>query len=252
MPRWSIEHLGSVRSTQEIVAERLRGGAEEGVVVVADTQAAGRGRQGRRWQSDAGGLYVSVGLRPYTPSATAGAWSLLAGLAVVDAVQQRHLGRIEPWLKWPNDVYVDGRKLAGVLCEGGVATERVETLVLGIGINVKPPSGGWDPDMAVAPVALDELDPTAVDRPLLGPLLDALDAWILCYRTEGIGAIVGPARRAMAPFFGQRVRTDGRIPGASGFATAADLDHDGALLVALSDGTRVRTVAGDVQILREE
>src|SRR5262245_25591061 len=126
-------------STSDLVAERARAGAPAGLVIAADAQTAGRGRLGRSWHSPAGAnLYVSLLLRPRRPAAEIPPLTLLAGAAIARAIAP--LG-VSPRLKWPNDVQlVDAadrrRKLAGVLTEMASAGERVEHVVVGVGVNV--------------------------------------------------------------------------------------------------------------------
>lgn len=122
-------------STMDDVRSLLAGGAGEGVVVVADAQTNGRGTHGRSWESPRGSdLYVSVGLRPALPLEHLGFLALASGLAVADVVDAR-LGRGVARVKWPNDVLVEGAKIAGVLVESRSTADRVEA-TLGIGLNV--------------------------------------------------------------------------------------------------------------------
>lgn len=131
---WDVRRVVTTESTNADLASAARDGASEGTVIVADHQTAGRGRLGRVWEAAAGsGLTVSVLLRPQELEPSRWPWiPLMAGVAVADAV--RALG-LTPSLKWPNDVQIDGSKLAGLL------VERVETAdgpaaVVGIGLNV--------------------------------------------------------------------------------------------------------------------
>lgn len=131
---WDVRRVAETESTNADVAAAARAGAPEGTVVVADHQTAGRGRLDRTWESPPGsGLVMSALLRPHGLDPAAWPWiPLMTGVAVADAVRDAGLG---PRLKWPNDVEIDGRKLAGIL------VERVETTdgpaaVIGIGLNV--------------------------------------------------------------------------------------------------------------------
>src|SRR5262249_594491 len=124
-----------VPSTNDVAAACAERGAGEGCVIVADTQTAGRGRHGRSWCSPPGaGLYVSLVLRPLPhalPLLTVG-----AGVAVAEGI--RAATGLAPALKWPNDVYVGSRKLAGILAEAGAAPDGAQHVVLGVGINLLP------------------------------------------------------------------------------------------------------------------
>jgi BirA family biotin operon repressor/biotin-[acetyl-CoA-carboxylase] ligase len=131
---WDVQHVAETESTNADLAESARSGAPDGTVIVAEHQTAGRGRLDRTWEAPPGsGLVMSALIRPRGLDAAAWPWiPLMTGAAVADAV--RALG-LEPRLKWPNDVEIDGKKLAGIL------VERVETpdgpaAVIGIGLNV--------------------------------------------------------------------------------------------------------------------
>ncbi|HUP98949.1 MAG TPA: biotin--[acetyl-CoA-carboxylase] ligase [Aeromicrobium sp.] len=131
---WDVQTVAETASTNADVAGAARSGAAEGLVIVADHQTAGRGRLNRSWESPAGsGLAASFLLRPLGLAPERWPWiPLMAGLAVADAV----LGvGLDPRLKWPNDVEVDGRKLAGLLVER-VETPSGAAAVVGIGLNI--------------------------------------------------------------------------------------------------------------------
>lgn len=125
----TIWHYDIVESTNETLKELLDGEVEEGLVIWADRQAAGKGRHGRAWASPPGGLYLSVLLRPKETHAQV--LGLLAGMPLIKAL--RHFG-IFASLKWPNDVIFQGRKLAGILSEGVYRRDRYH-VILGVGIN---------------------------------------------------------------------------------------------------------------------
>ena len=140
----------------------------------ADLQTRGRGRHGRGWASPRGNLYASVLLRPSVPAAEVATLSLVAGLALAEALAK--LG-IEPALKWPNDVLVGGAKLAGLLAEALTSKGRVEAVILGLGVNV-----GTHPDLPERPTTcLRSLGLSIEPEALLGHFLAALgptyDRW---------------------------------------------------------------------------
>ncbi len=131
---WPLELVEShteLASTQNRAMELARSGASEGSTVIAQTQSAGRGRFARVWFSKPGGLWMSVLLRPALPMERPGLLSLLAGLAIHDVL--RNISSIEAGLKWPNDVYVEGKKICGILME---QEARSGAIILGIGVNV--------------------------------------------------------------------------------------------------------------------
>ena len=126
--KWEIIHLDEVDSTNEY-AKRIAENSPEGTVVVAKRQTAGKGRKGRSWASPAGGLWLSIILKPgrIDPRLV-----FVGALAVVDTLAD--FG-ISSGIKWPNDVWADGRKIAGILTEG----KGSEYVILGIGLNVNNP-----------------------------------------------------------------------------------------------------------------
>jgi BirA family transcriptional regulator, biotin operon repressor / biotin---[acetyl-CoA-carboxylase] ligase len=237
----AIVRCGRVDSTQAIVFALAAEGAPDRTVVVADSQSAGRGRRGRVWQDEPGAsLLTSILLRPHLAPGQLPALSLTAGVAVAEALAST--AGLTPRLKWPNDVLVDGRKIAGVLLESRLTASPPATappaavVALGIGINLTQRS--FPPDLAASATSV-ALAGGAVDRErLLGALLDALGAWRGRLEREGFG----PVRvrwRALADTLGRTVSIDG-VRG-----IAVDVDDDGALLVD-EGGRRRRVVAGDV------
>src|SRR5262249_55503202 len=134
---WTVERLGTVGSTNDEAMARARGGAPHGTAVVAEAQSRGRGRQGRGWQSLPGeDIYLSVVLRLDLPPHAPPPVTLAAGAATCDTVNQFAAGAS---IKWPNDVLLSGLKVAGILTEASTRGDRVEAVILGVGLNVNAP-----------------------------------------------------------------------------------------------------------------
>jgi len=134
-----IHHYYKIGSTNTAAMEAAANGAPEGSVYLAEEQTAGRGRGANAWHSARStGIYCSVVLRPYLPPTDALILSLAAGLSAHAAVQQLD-ARVNPDLKWPNDLLIDGKKFGGILTEMNAEATRVRYLVIGIGINVNQP-----------------------------------------------------------------------------------------------------------------
>lgn len=226
----------SVSSTNDVGASLAERGVVEGAVVVANSQSAGRGRQGRSWASPPGaGLYVSTVLRP--PRDAVRALTIAAGVAVaegIDAATGLHVA-----LKWPNDVYIGERKLAGVLAE---AADAIQYVILGIGINVMP--AAYPPDVAARATSLEEELGRAVDRGLLlAECLAALARRYADLRGGRRGVVIDAWRRRAAPTLGRRVRWE--AAGSTLEGVAEDIDDSGALVVRTGGGT-VTVAAGEV------
>jgi BirA family biotin operon repressor/biotin-[acetyl-CoA-carboxylase] ligase len=237
-PAPSIVRLGRVESTQTIAFALAADGAPDGTVVVADSQAAGRGRRGRAWLDEPGAsLLASIVMRPRLAPARLPGLSLAAGVAVAEALTRA--AGVTPRLKWPNDVLVNGRKIAGILLESrfGAETERATT-ILGIGVNLT--QRVFPADLVQRATSLWLVSGRRVDRDaLLAALLDALAEWRRRLERQGF-APVRERWRALADTLGKVVSVDG-VRG-----LAVDVDATGALVVDDSDGRRRLVFAGDV------
>jgi BirA family biotin operon repressor/biotin-[acetyl-CoA-carboxylase] ligase len=229
-------------STNADAAAAARAGAPEGTVHTTDEQTAGRGRLDRAWSSPAGsGVIVSVLLRPDSVPAARWVWlPLLAGLAVDATV---HECGVESGLKWPNDVQVDGRKIAGILLER-VETDLGPAAVVGIGLNVSLRADELPVETATSLIleGATETDRTIVLRSLLRNLEALYRAWSASDGDPSAGIRDSYLRRCVT--IGQRVRVS--LPrDESVVGEATGLDEHGRLLV---DGRAIS--AGDITHLR--
>jgi BirA family biotin operon repressor/biotin-[acetyl-CoA-carboxylase] ligase len=241
----SIIYFPVTASTNDVAAVLAAHAANDGAVVIADAQTAGRGRRGRDWFSPPGsGLYVSVVLRPGRSAQSGGdraarLLTLAAGVALVDAVHAAT--GLAVALKWPNDLYIGRRKLAGILAEAAGAGLD-DAIVLGYGINVR--TAAYPPELGDRATSLESELGRPVDRATL--LVETLASLARRYRDlldARFDAILD-AWRARAPgCTGSRVSWNGASGSASG--TTAGIDVDGALLVVV-DGRVERVVAGEV------
>ena len=126
-----------LESTSTLLKQRGEAGEAEGLAIQALRQSAGRGRQGRGWDSPAGNLYLSVLLRPAVPLRDAPQWSFVAALAVQETLSALLPEAAKPALKWPNDVLIKGAKVAGILVETGIApSHALDWICIGIGVNI--------------------------------------------------------------------------------------------------------------------
>jgi BirA family transcriptional regulator, biotin operon repressor / biotin---[acetyl-CoA-carboxylase] ligase len=134
---WDMQFFEELRSTQDAAIESAKGGAAAPLAIVAARQTAGRGRAGRAWTAPTGNLNFSAVLRPAPAPLLAAAWSLLAGVAVYDAVAALLPDKAPLMLKWPNDLLLGGAKLAGVLIDSSLTQDgTVEWVVIGVGVNL--------------------------------------------------------------------------------------------------------------------
>jgi BirA family biotin operon repressor/biotin-[acetyl-CoA-carboxylase] ligase len=243
-----IRLFETVPSTNAVLRELARAGAAAGTVVLAESQTAGHGRAGKPWFSPPGvNLHVSILLRPDVQPAAAGVHSFVASLALADAIREQGLA---PAIKWPNDVLVTRRKVAGTLAEVAVAGDRVEYMILGVGVNVnvepvalRAALGG----AAQRAISLKEALGRPVDRSAFAAsFLTALDEWLVIVREQG----PAPLLRAWSDLdivTGRRVEVhegaavvDGRVRG---------VDAGGRLEVVDVRGVVHRVVAGEIRLL---
>jgi BirA family biotin operon repressor/biotin-[acetyl-CoA-carboxylase] ligase len=231
-----------VGSTNDVAATLADRGGPEGTLVVADAQTAGRGRHGRAWASPAGaGLYISIVMRPAAHAI--GLLTIAAGVALADGIQAAT--GLQPQLKWPNDVYIDGRKLAGILAEAGSSSAGVQHVIVGCGINLMP--AAYPPEVAVRATSIESELGRPIDRGLL--LVECLAALHLHYRelqSNSHAMVIDRWRDRAVSTFGRRVEWD--VAGVTRHGVAEDIDDTGALLVR--DGTtRARVISGEVRWL---
>lgn len=231
-------------STNDVVARQGAGGGAEGLAVFAESQTAGRGRQGRKWESPAGkGLWFSVLLRPSFGVDGAGRITVAASVAVAQVL--RRVGGVDARIKWPNDVTVRGRKLAGILTEWHQGNGTHPYAVLGIGVDVNCRPSDWPESLAGVTTSLLIETGREHDRPSLAAmLLDELDG---LWRETGSSFDRIIARWAdLNTTLGRqlRLRVGSRV--IEGFAQA--LDGDGALLARRDNGQVERVLSGDVVV----
>ncbi len=239
-PGYALIALDEAGSTNDEARERAACGAPEGTVVWARVQRAGRGRRGRSWVSPPGNLYFSAVLRPACEARSVAQLSFVAALAVLDLVDESLPGRAR--CKWPNDVLVDGGKVAGILLESALGPGgRVDWVVLGIGVNLAshPDIEGPIPSASLADAGAMTLAPEEALSSVLAALARrrrewetqgfaaVRSAWLA--RAHGLGGPVGVAN-------GER-RLTGIFEG---------LDAEGALVLAQPGGERLSIAAGDV------
>ncbi len=225
-------HETECETTQNLLAE----GAPEGAVATTDHQRAGRGRHGRQWDDEPGlALLVSVVLRPPAGGAAA-QLSLVCALSVAETVE--HAAAIEARVKWPNDVLVEGRKVAGILLEG-----RDGAVVCGIGINVNQLDGALPANPRTPAASLRTLTGREHDRALvLVDLLARLEASYDAWLASGLAPLLPELERREA-LQGSEVT----VGGATG--TAAGIAPDGRLRVVGADGAETLVASGDVETL---
>lgn len=233
-------------STNRLAVAQGESGAAEGSLVVADAQTGGRGRMGRSWWSPPGvNLYFSLLLRPQTPPMQAPSLALVAGLALHRTVRQL-APHVNSAAKWPNDVWISGRKVAGVLCDMRSEADRIHFLVMGIGVNINLPDDQLPPALlpvatSLAAAAGHGFCRAAVLATFLNQFEPLYDAW----QRDGLAPLVSELA-ACSPLANRLITVTGGQHEIRG--TVCGLSPTGALLLRLANGQQQAIVAGDVHL----
>lgn len=230
-------------STNDVVEKLARDGVKEGAVVFAETQTKGRGRLGRSWFSSvARGLWFSVLLRPPLAPQSTTQLTIVAAIAVARAVQ-RQTG-LTPAIKWPNDILLHDRKLVGILTELNAELDRINYVILGIGVNVNLERADFPPELRDKVTSLRLELGRPVDRAALAAgLLRELDADYARLRAGQFPQLADEWERQCVTL-GRQVTI--RTPSREVLGRAEALDDDGALLVRTQHGRLERIIGGDV------
>ena len=234
-----VRYSASTVSTMDDVAELATAHADEGLVVVAETQTASRGRMGRQWVSAPGNLYFSVLFRPSADHLPL--LNPLTGVAVARSIRQ--VAAIHPTIKWPNDVMVEGYKVAGILTESTHQGAAVQHAVVGVGINIAL-DVSVDDEIAATAASLNRFAAQDVDRSeLLRRIVQHMDALYLDLK-RGKSPIL--EWRRWLDTLGRRVTVTHHGDAHEGLAE--DIDDTGNLLLRRDDGDLLTLTAGDITL----
>jgi BirA family transcriptional regulator, biotin operon repressor / biotin---[acetyl-CoA-carboxylase] ligase len=240
-----VQVFQETTSTNDVAARLARGGAAEGAVVFAESQTKGRGRLGRTWISPAGkGLWFTVLLRPDIPPQETTQLTVAAATALARAVTQQT--GLVPDIKWPNDILIRGRKIAGILTEMSAELDKVQEVLLGIGMNVNHESGDFPDALRKTATSLRIETGQKINRAELAvAILRELDR-------DYLMVVEGRFQR-LAEQWEERCTTLGcqvaiRLGDRVIRGRAESLDDDGALLVRGTHGHLERIVGGDVTV----
>lgn len=235
-----FDELDSTNTRAALLAEQ---GAEGGCVVLAEQQSAGKGRLGRRWESPSGvNLYLSIILRPAIPPRHAPLLTFLSSLAVARTIEAE--SSLRPTVKWPNDVLLHGCKVAGLLNEMNAETERINYVILGIGVNLNMAQEQFPADLRYPATSLRLAGGQPIDRiRFCRRLLEEIDRLYRHYPANAEAILAG--WRGYFDMAGKEV--EAATPDRTIRGIATGLDADGALLLRRSDGAIERILAGDVR-----
>jgi len=247
--RWLGRTLWCYRetdSTNDIAIDRAAEGALEGAVVLAEAQRRGRGRFQRKWLSPPGAnVLASVILRPEVHPSLVSQLVITAAVAVAEALRAQH--DLDAQIKWPNDVHVGGRKIAGILAELSAEAEQTNHVVIGIGLNVNMTRSELPRAVRSTATSVQiELDRAVSRLDVLAELLAQIEKWYERWRRDGF-APVKARWTELSSSVGRRVEV---VSGATKLTgLVADLDDDGALLLRLDSGLIRKAASGDMTVV---
>lgn len=241
-----VEVLAEVDSTNDEASRRLAAGAQAPFAIIARRQTRGRGRFGRSWHSEANGnLYVSFAFRPLLPPGRMQTFTLWMGANVCELLA--NFCRATPSLKWPNDVLFAGRKAGGILTEARMDADQIRDLVLGLGLNLLPPTRGWPSELAGRATSLSEhmqapMDPNRFAAALVGRINNAYERFVR-----------GTYLKTFAELWNRHDLLRGReivvVQGNErARGVAAGIDDEGSLILRTDAGPSRRFRAGEVTL----
>jgi len=225
-------------------AKELAGsGAPEGTVVIAETQTMGRGRKGRTWFSPyREGIYVSIIVRPEISPSAAPRMTLMAAVAVAEALDS--LVQLKVKIKWPNDILVNDRKLAGILTEMSMEMDEVEYMVVGLGLNVNTPARSFPEEIGGNATSI------LIETGERFSRVDLIQAYLKCYdnyyeilKRNGFAPIM-KRWKEFSDIIGRRVTVD--VIGKKHIGKVVDIDDDGVLILKDDQSRFHRIFSGDV------
>lgn len=234
------EEQESTNQTAKMLAEQ---GASHGMLVVAERQVSGRGRRGRPWHSPKGsGIWMSILLRPQIHPMSASMLTLVAAMAVYDAISSRVEGCA---IKWPNDIVINGRKVCGILTEMSSELDNIHYVVIGIGVNVN--TDDFPEDIAAVAASMHVITGEYYKRAEI--IADVWKSFEKYYdqflQTENLSLMVESYNQRLVNM-GRKVYIEER--GSQYEGTACGIDSEGALLVEKTDGTRTAVISGEVSV----
>jgi len=238
-----LHYREELESTNELAFQLAVEGAAHGEVVIADRQTRGKGRRGRGWSSPPNlNLYCSIVLRPELPPQRSPEITLVAAVALAQSLNELDA---PARIKWPNDLQVEGRKVAGILTELSADPDQIHFAILGLGINLNGGRSDFPPELQASATSVSEVIGHRISRaPFAALLWKHLESWLRTHAERGFPPVRAAWKRAEATL-GKKVRIqeEGRLIE----GTAVDIDDSGALLVKNARGQIERVVAGDLE-----
>jgi len=245
----NILYCDSVPSTNNLAKELAAQGAADGTIVVAEEQTSGKGRLGRQWSSvKYKGLFFTVILYPPLIPSEANVLTLMTAVAMAEAI--RNETGVAAGIKWPNDLLVDGKKICGILVELSAEMERINYIVVGVGVNVNQEESDFPEEVRLNATSLKAHTGAGISRvKLLQSFLKEFEKWYDISLAQGFAPALSRWKE-MSVSLNCPVRISN--PKSSWDGWAEDIDNDGALLVRLPGGELKRAISGEVSLRLSE
>jgi len=242
----TLIYYTSLDSTNSTAREHAEDGAPHGTVIVADRQNQGRGRLRRNWYSPANvNLYFSVILRPLIPPVNGPSFSLLAALTLAK-VLQKYFQDKSPRIKWPNDVLINGKKVAGILADINAQQDCIDSLILGMGVNVNIPLEDFPEEVRSTATSLKAELGYDVNRPkLLADIINQMETVYTLWLDKGLNPFIEEWQQSSF-LMGKHITVSNVREKTSG--TVQGLTDTGELLILRDDGKTEAVTAGDTSI----
>lgn len=242
----TVHAYRSVKSTNDLAARLAEDGAPEGVIVTAEEQTKGRGRLGRNWYSPPKtGIYLSIILRPSFPPEDAPGLSVMTAVALADTLVKWRPGLVQ--IKWPNDIWINGRKTAGILTELSAERNGIHHVIVGVGVNVNHQAGDFPEDLRATATSLRRELRRKVDRvALLQLFLVNFEKEYTAYLKYRLKKSLARVRKYSA-LFGREVTIQSGQSRRTGIVK--DIDRNGALILQTATGLETIT-AGEVTVVK--
>ncbi|WP_299737932.1 biotin--[acetyl-CoA-carboxylase] ligase [uncultured Rossellomorea sp.] len=240
-----IHYEESVQSTQRIAHVLAGDGAAEGTLVIADEQTAGRGRLMREWHSSKGtGIWMSLILKPLLPPQKAPQFTLITAVAVVQAIEEAT--ELHPQIKWPNDILIDGKKVTGILTELQAESDKINSIIIGIGMNVNHTKEHFPDELQTIATSLAiEQGDTLSRSEIVQKVLERIEALYSIYMKEGFTPIK-LLWESYAISIGKKIRArtiNGTIEG-----RALGITDEGVLKIEDTTGTVHQIYSADIEV----
>ena len=236
--------LEETDSTNDVAKDYGKQDTAEGLLVIAERQTRGRGRRGRNWLSEPGGLYFSLLLRPKLSLAEVSTITLLVAISIVQVLRKDY--QLPAVIKWPNDILIDNRKVCGILTELSADPETIKYLVLGIGLNCNSATDNWPEEIKAIATSLSHVLGYHIDRiKLLNQLLLQLETNYLNFIKGEFGQLI-PLAREYSCLLGKNITVNTHHQTYT--AKAIDINSDGSLLIQKENGKLTNLWAADVSV----